>query len=232
MAREPSWCSTRPAARGLEEPVLATVAYRLNGKTTYALEGSILSAGRRFNGCETDWDSSRAPPTSRRSRVRRRTRRGLSRARIHGSGCAYWDPVHAERCGAHARLEPRGDRTGHARLGRLSDPRPARGHGGGRPQARVSQSRRRHGDERLVHAAPRRRPGYCDPTAEIAESTAFGAACLAGLGCGMYRSCGTSCSSRSPMRASSPAPTRALGRNRRMASGARARAQPLRMSAS
>ena len=36
--------------------LLSTIAYRLKGETTYALEGSILSAGPRFSGCATAWE--------------------------------------------------------------------------------------------------------------------------------------------------------------------------------
>jgi glycerol kinase len=33
--------------------LLTTIAYQLNGKTTYALEGSIFIAGPWCNGCAT-----------------------------------------------------------------------------------------------------------------------------------------------------------------------------------
>jgi len=52
--------NTGPQLLRSRNRLLSTIAYRLEGATTYALEGSILSADRRFNGFATAWGSFRA----------------------------------------------------------------------------------------------------------------------------------------------------------------------------
>jgi glycerol kinase len=53
--------------------LISTIAYRLGGRTTYALEGSIFVSGRRCSGCATRSRSSSRRPTPGPWRSRSRT---------------------------------------------------------------------------------------------------------------------------------------------------------------
>ena len=55
-----------------EHGLVTTAAWRIGGKTTYALEGSAFIAGARSSGSATGSASSRARRTSKRSRGRSR----------------------------------------------------------------------------------------------------------------------------------------------------------------
>ena len=145
--------------------LLTTIAYQLDGKRTYALEGAIFIAGAAVqwlrDGAQADRD--RAP--SRHARGRRRSGRaglsgaGLCRARraVVGCGGARRDltasraiPGAAEL--ARAALEAVGYQTRDLLDAMRADwPAAERQDGAAR--------RRRHGGERFHHAVPRRHPG-------------------------------------------------------------------------
>ena len=116
--------------------LLATVAYRLNGESTFALEGSILSAGSAIQWLRDGLGLiSRAPDVEALAGSVRDSGGVYLVPAFTGLGAPYWDPdARARAHRAHARLEPRRDRPCHARFGGLSDPRPARSHGRGRPR--------------------------------------------------------------------------------------------------
>ena len=148
--------------------LLGTIAYQLNGEVTYALEGSILSAGTAIQ-----WLRDGLGLIARASDVEALAASVGDSGGVYlvpaftGLGAPYWDP---EARGATARI--------HARLGSgrnrargpgqrgVSDARPARRDGGGRVEAVHAESRRRDGSQWTVHAAPRRRAGPADSAAK------------------------------------------------------------------
>ena len=110
--------------------LLTTIAYQLDGKRTYALEGAIFIAGAAVQwlrdglkiiakASEADALAARADPAEQVYLV----------PAFVGLGAPYWDAAGARR---HFRPDPqcrrRRDRARHARIGRLPDPRSARGH--------------------------------------------------------------------------------------------------------
>ena len=143
--------------------LLTTIAYRLDGRTTYALEGSIFIAGAAVQWLRDGLGLIERADESRF--VRRGGGSGTGRhpgAGLHRSGRAALGPGGA-RCTSRAdpRHRPARDRQGGAGIGGLPDPRPRRGdaprlerrRGGDRAACRW-----RDGRQRLDHAAPRRHP--------------------------------------------------------------------------
>ncbi len=107
--------------------LLTTIAYRLNGETTYALEGSIFIAGRgRAVAARRPRDHRSRFEDRRACGTGRSDTRGLSRPRLHRTRRAALGPGGARRdLRPHpqqrsSRIRPRGARS---RL--LPDPRPA-----------------------------------------------------------------------------------------------------------
>jgi glycerol kinase len=109
--------------------LLTTVAYQWRGERTYALEGSIFSAGATVQwlrdgfGDHRDRRGDRRPRRARRHDVRR-----LLRSRVRRSRRAALElrgPRNAVR--PHARVDPQRDRARGARKPRLSDEGPSRG---------------------------------------------------------------------------------------------------------
>ena len=145
--------------------LLTTIAYQLDGKRTYALEGAIFIAGAAVQwlrdglkiiakASEADSLAARADPAEQVYLV----------PAFVGLGAPYWD---ARCAGCDLRPDPQfGARricARGARSGRLPDPRSARGHAcrladGGRQHDRPAR-RWRHDRERARHAVPRRYPG-------------------------------------------------------------------------
>jgi hypothetical protein len=123
--------------------LLTTIAYRLNGEATYALEGSIFVAGAAVqwlrDGLKLIGHAGETEPLA---------------AGIADTGGVYLP-----------RLRDPADRARRARVGRLPDPGPAAGDGGGprwrspdeaRERPGCGAGRRRHGRERLALPVPRR----------------------------------------------------------------------------
>jgi glycerol kinase len=82
---------TTPVAS--KNKLLTTIAYQLNGKRTYALEGSIFVAGSRCNGCATASASSSTPPRPARSPTNPIPRRSVYLVPAFvGLGAPYWNP--------------------------------------------------------------------------------------------------------------------------------------------
>jgi hypothetical protein len=143
--------------------LLTTIAYRLNGKTTYALEGSIFIAGAAVqwlrDGCKNDLQGGAQRRTRRQGRpdAGRLPRAGLRRARRAALGCC--GARRALRADAQLPARPSWPRQHSNRW--LPDPRPARRDAQGlegRCRGNRAARRRRHGGLRLDHAAPRRHP--------------------------------------------------------------------------
>jgi glycerol kinase len=170
--------------------LLGTIAYRLKGEVTYALEGSILSAGTAIQ-----WLRDGLGLISRAADVEALAASADDTAGVYlvpaftGLGAPYWDP---DARGALVGLTRASGRAEIARAAidcvvyQTHDLLEAMAGDGLRPamlkvdggMAVNELFMRRLAD---ILDLPIQRP-------RIAESTAFGAACLAGLGCGLYRS--------------------------------------------
>jgi glycerol kinase len=170
--------------------LLGTIAYRLKGETTYALEGSILSAGTAIQ-----WLQEGLGLIARASEVEALAASVKDSGGVYlvpaftGLGAPYWDP-HAR--GALLGLTRASSRGEIARAALDSvvyqtfDLLEAMAADGLRPatlkvdggMARNELFMQRLAD---ILGVPILRP-------KITESTAFGAAGLAGLGCGLYAS--------------------------------------------
>jgi glycerol kinase len=170
--------------------LLSTVAYRLEGETTYALEGSILSAGSTIQ-----WLRDGLGIISRAAEIELLAQSVPDSGGVYllpaftGLGAPYWDP---DARGAIVGLSRASSRAEIARAGLDSVVYQTRdlldamaADGIGPAQLKVDGGMAQNGFflQRLadVLGVPILRP-------RMAESTAFGAACLAGLGHGIYTS--------------------------------------------
>jgi len=170
--------------------LLGTIAYRLKGEATYALEGSILSAGTAIQ-----WLRDGLGLIARAAEVEALAASVKDSGGVYlvpaftGLGAPYWDP-HAR--GALLGLTRASSRGEIARAALDSvvyqtyDLLEAMAADGLRPatlKVDGGMARNELFMQRLADmlGVPILRP-------KITESTAFGAACLAGLGCGLYGS--------------------------------------------
>ncbi len=170
--------------------LLSTVAYRLGGETTYALEGSILSAGSTIQ-----WLRDGLGLISRAAEIEALAQSVPDSGGVYllpaftGLGAPYWDP---DARGAIVGLTRASSRGEIARAGLdsvayqtrdLLDAMAADGIGPSQLKVDGGMAQNPFFLQRLadVLGVPILRP-------RMAESTAFGAACLAGLGHGIYNS--------------------------------------------
>jgi len=170
--------------------MLSTVGYRLKGETTYALEGSILSAGSTIQ-----WLRDGLGIISRAAEIEPLAQSVTDTGGVYlvpaftGLGAPYWDP---DARGAIVGLTRASSRGEIARAGLDSVVYQTRdlldamaADGIGPAQLKVDGGMAQNGFflQRLadVLGVPILRP-------RMAESTSFGAACLAGLGSGVYES--------------------------------------------
>jgi glycerol kinase len=170
--------------------LLSTVAYRLNGRTTYALEGSILSAGSTIQWLRDGLGLvARAPEIEALAGSVPNTGGVYLVPAFTGLGAPYWDP---DARGTLVGLTRGSGRAEIARAGldsvayQTRDLLDAMAADGIRPASlKVDGGMAQNGLflQRLADIldVPILRP-------RMAESTAFGAACLAGLGSGTYAS--------------------------------------------
>ena len=170
--------------------LLGTIAYRLDGRTTYALEGSVLSAGATIQ-----WLRDGLGLFQRASEVEALAGSVADTGGVYlvpaftGLGAPYWDPD------ARAAIVGITRATGRGELARAGldsvvyqthDLIAAMAADGARTQMlKVDGGMAQNGLflQRLADVL-----GVTILRPRITESTAFGAACLAGLGCGIYRS--------------------------------------------
>jgi glycerol kinase len=170
--------------------LLSTVAYRVAGATTYALEGSILSAGSTIQ-----WLRDGLGIIARAAEVTALARSVNDTAGVYiapaftGLGAPYWDPD------ARAAILGLSRASGRAEIARaaldsvayqthdLLEAMRADGVTPGMLKVDGGMAQNEFFLQRLadILGLPILRP-------RLAESTAFGAACLAGLGCGVYAS--------------------------------------------
>lgn len=170
--------------------LLSTVAYRLGGETTYALEGSILSAGSTIQ-----WLRDGLGIISRAAEIEPLAQSVADTGGVYlvpaftGLGAPYWDP---DARGAIVGLNRASSRGEIARAGLdsvvyqtrdLLDAMAADGIGPAQLKVDGAMAQNSFFLQRLadVLGVPILRP-------KMAESTAFGAACLAGIGQGIYGS--------------------------------------------
>jgi glycerol kinase len=170
--------------------LLSTVAYRLEGQTTYALEGSILSAGATIQ-----WLRDGLGLISRAEEIEPLAQSVADSGGVYlvpaftGLGAPYWDP---DARGAIVGLSRASSRGEIARAGLdsvvyqtrdLLDAMAADGVSPVLLKVDGGMAQNAFFLQRLADllGVPILRP-------RMAESTAFGAACLAGLGHGVYGS--------------------------------------------
>jgi glycerol kinase len=170
--------------------LLSTIAYRLKGETTYALEGSILSAGSAIQWLRDGLGIiARAPEIELLAQSVADTGGVYLLPAFTGLGAPYWDP---DARGAIVGLSRASGRGEIARAGLDSVVYQTRdlldamaADGIGPSQLKVDGGMAQNGFflQRLadILGVPILRP-------RMAESTASGAACLAGLGHGIYGS--------------------------------------------
>jgi glycerol kinase len=170
--------------------MLSTVAYRLGGTTTYALEGSILSAGSTIQWLRDGLGIiARAAEVTALARSVSDTGGVYLAPAFTGLGAPYWDP---DARGAIVGLSRASGRAEIARAALdsvayqtrdLLDAMAADGVAPAMLKVDGGMAQNEFFLQRLADLLGLRilRP-------RLAESTAFGAACLAGLGCGVYRS--------------------------------------------
>jgi glycerol kinase len=170
--------------------LLSTIGYRLDGQVTYALEGSILSAGAAIQWLRDGLGLvSRAPEVEALAGSISDTGGVYLVPAFTGLGAPYWDP---DARGALIGLTRASGRAEIARAGldsvayQTRDLLDAMAADGIRPASlKVDGGMAQNGLflQRLADVVdlPILRP-------KMAESTAFGAACLAGLGSGLYSS--------------------------------------------
>jgi glycerol kinase len=170
--------------------LLGTIAYRLRGEVTYALEGSILSAGSAIQWLRDGLGIiSRTPDVEALAGSVKDTGGVYLVPAFTGLGAPYWDP------GARGAIVGLTRASSRAEIARAAldsvvyqtyDLVEAMAADGLRPAMLKIDGGMAMNElfmQRLadVLGVPIQRP-------KITESTAFGAACLAGLGCGIYQS--------------------------------------------
>ena len=179
---------TRPAPDRRRLAVHGRVADRRAALPTRSRRRSS-SPAPRCSGSVTGSGSSRWPPTPRRLAASLDGNDGVYFVpALTGLGSPHWDPV---RPGHDRRPDPRHAvaRTSPVRRSRRSRTRRRRGrsHGGGvRQRADRAAGRRRRRRQRLADAVPGRRARCPVRVPEVAETTALGAAYLAGVGVGLW----------------------------------------------
>jgi glycerol kinase len=170
--------------------LLSTIAYRLNGEVTYALEGSILSAGSAIQ-----WLRDGLGLIAQASDVEALAASVAHSGGVYlvpaftGLGAPYWDPDARAALMGLTRASTRGE-IARAALDCVAyqtcDLLDAMAADGQRPETLKVDGGMAQNNlfmQRLADLSGMRirRPAN-------SESTALGAACLAGLGCGVYRS--------------------------------------------
>ena len=170
--------------------LLGTIAYRLDGRTTYALEGSVLSAGATIQ-----WLRDGLGLVLRASEVEALAGSVADTGGVYlvpaftGLGAPYWDPDARAAIIGITRATGRGEiaRAGLDSVAyQTHDLIAAMAADGARTQVLKVDGGMAQNDLFLQRLADVLGVSILRP--RVTESTAFGAACLAGLGCGIYRS--------------------------------------------
>ena len=170
--------------------LLSTIAYQLNGVVTYALEGSILSAGAAIQ-----WLRDGLGLISQASDIEALAASAPHSGGVYlvpaftGLGAPYWDPDARDAVIGLTRASTRNE-IARATLDSVAyqtyDLLDAIAADGLRPETLKVEGAMSQNNLFMQCLADVLGMAVRRPT--NAESTAFGAACLAGLGCGLYRS--------------------------------------------
>jgi glycerol kinase len=170
--------------------LLSTIAYQLNGVVTYALEGSILSAGAAIQ-----WLRDGLGLISQASDIEALAASAPHSGGVYlvpaftGLGAPYWDPDARAAIIGLTRASTRNE-IARATLDSVAyqtyDLLDAIAADGLRPETLKVDGGMSQNNLFMQRLADVLGMAVRRPT--NAESTAFGAACLAGLGCGLYRS--------------------------------------------
>jgi glycerol kinase len=170
--------------------LLSTIAYRLGGAVTYALEGSILSAGSTIQWLRDGLGLfANASETDALARSVKDSAGVYLVPAFTGLGAPHWDP---DARGALTGLTRASGRAEIARAGldsvayQTRDLLDAMAADGVRPSMLKVDGGMAQNAFLLQRLADLLGLTILRP--RMAESTAFGAACLAGLGCGVYGS--------------------------------------------
>ena len=180
--------------------------------TTYALEGSVFIAGAAVQWLRDGLGMiAQADETPGARRVGARQRRRLFVPAFVGLGAPYWDATRAAPSRPHARHRPRAPRARRARGDRVPEPRRARRHGRrpGMPCRRCAWTAAPR--ERLPLPVPGRRARRPGGAPAVTETTALGAAYLAGARRRPLASAGRS---GGPLAVDRPSPPRHVRRTR------------------
>jgi glycerol kinase len=170
--------------------LLSTIAYQLKGTVTYALEGSILSAGAAIQ-----WLRDGLGLISRASDIEALARSADDSGGVYlipaftGLGAPYWDPDARAALLGLTRATSRGEiarATLDSVVYQTYDLLDAMAADGIRPATLKVDGGMAQNELFLQRLADILGLAILKP--RITESTAFGAACLAGLGCGAYGS--------------------------------------------
>jgi glycerol kinase len=170
--------------------LLSTIAYQLKGEVTYALEGSILSAGAAIQ-----WLRDGLGLISQASDIEALAASAPHTGGVYlvpaftGLGAPYWDPDARAAIFGLTRASTRSE-IARATLDSVAyqthDLLDAMAADGLRPETLKVDGGMANNNLFMQRLADVLGMGIRRPT--NAESTALGAACLAGLGCGIYRS--------------------------------------------
>jgi glycerol kinase len=170
--------------------LLSTIAYQLNGAVTYALEGSILSAGAAIQ-----WLRDGLGLISQASDIEALAASAPHSGGVYlvpaftGLGAPYWDPDARAAIIGLTRGSTRNE-IARATLDSVAyqtyDLLDAMAADGLRPKTLKVDGGMSQNNLFMQRLADILGMAVRRPTNP--ESTAFGAACLAGLGCGLYRS--------------------------------------------
>jgi glycerol kinase len=170
--------------------LLSTIAYRLNGQITYALEGSILSAGATIQ-----WLRDGLGLISRAAEIEPLARSVSDSGGVYlvpaftGLGAPYWDPdaraaiVGLSRASSRAEIARAGLDSVVYQTRDLLDAMSADGVNPALLKVDGGMAQNGFFLQRLADVL-----GVAILRPKMAQSTAFGAACLAGLGHGVYGS--------------------------------------------
>ena len=170
--------------------LLTTIAYRVRGVTSYALEGSILSAGAAIQWLRDGLGLiSQAADVEALAGTAAHTNGVYLVPAFTGLGAPYWDPDARGAILGLSRGSTRGE-IARAALDSVAyqtvDLLDAMAADGLKPETLKVDGGMAQNNlllQRLADVSGLRIRRPANP-----ESTAFGAACLAGLGCGIYRS--------------------------------------------
>ena len=169
--------------------LLTTIGWGIGGRITYCLEGSVF-----IGGAVVQWLRDGLGVIANSAEVETLAAQVTDSDDVYfvpafvGMGAPYWDPYAAGRSTALPAELPRPTSPGGAGVDDLSNPRRVGGDAEGRQHwAGRFEGRWRGFGQPSLDAVPGRCPGRTVCRPEVAETTALGAAYLAGLAVGYWQ---------------------------------------------